>query len=439
MPYLDRCVLHATILNSRAEAYADMLEGDRIAEMALHNPQLVKGIAASLRTLIIASFRAPATQFVMSLLRRLNPTAQILRAAAFCRHHEYIFALLCLLNVNMGALDLSRGGDGDGTDPDADSYNAHALLHELASVYSAMDVAAQGRVYKRVMSSGALPISRDTPSYVAVMSVLHGGAADSQLDYVIGKGNKEEEDEENYMDTRAEAKSAHATRMALLAREGTDSKDLGVAAGAENANGGNGNSSGSSSDAKADAKRTVVGDHTPPRRSDKAASRDKQPSEATIRGEFKAAERDASYRLLGDLPGLGRDRAQQAEDVKVALSLELPAEGARGKPGQTNAASTAQPKARSVDDGIPSEYKCAINGHVMKEPLRCVTSGLCFEKATIELWLATRGSVCPITNTHMERGDLEPADDLRNRIKRFHIQQTSMRTAAKQEDDLYDF
>lgn len=111
---LYRCVIHATVLNTRAEAYADMLEGDCVAEMALHNPQLVKGMAASLRTLVISSFRAPATQFVMILLRRLNPTSQILRASTFCRHHEYIFALLCLLNINMGALDLSRkGGDDD--------------------------------------------------------------------------------------------------------------------------------------------------------------------------------------------------------------------------------------------------------------------------------------------------------------------------------------
>lgn len=110
LPYLDRCVIHATILNTRAEAYADMLEGDCVAEMALHNPQLVKGISSSLRTLVIASFRAPTTQFVMTLLRRLNPTSQILRASAFCRYHDYIFALLCLLNVNMGALDLSRAG-----------------------------------------------------------------------------------------------------------------------------------------------------------------------------------------------------------------------------------------------------------------------------------------------------------------------------------------
>ena len=39
---------------------------------------------------------------------------------------------------------------------------------------SQLDKAAQTRVYKRVLTSGAIPISRDTPSYVAVMSVLHG-------------------------------------------------------------------------------------------------------------------------------------------------------------------------------------------------------------------------------------------------------------------------
>ena len=46
---------------------------------------------------------------------------------------------------------------------------------------------------------------------------------------------------------------------------------------------------------------------------------------------------------------------------------------------------------------VPAEFLCAINGHVMKAPLRCRESGLVFEKATIELWLTSRGSVCPIT------------------------------------------
>ena len=37
------------------------------------------------------------------------------------------------------------------------------------------------QVYKRVMAPGSLPICRDTPSYVAVMSVLHGGAAGADV------------------------------------------------------------------------------------------------------------------------------------------------------------------------------------------------------------------------------------------------------------------
>lgn len=300
LPYLDRCVLHATILNSRAEAYADVLEGDMIAEMALHNPQLVKGIAASLRTLIIASFRAPATQFVMSLLRRLNPTAHMLRASAFCRHHEYIFALLCLLNVNMGALDLSRSGSGGAADEEGeDSYNAHTLLHELATVYADMDAAAQGRVYKRVMYSGALPISRDTPSYVAVMSVLHGGAA-AQLEYLSGRTDgKEDEDDENYRDTRAEAKMAHANRLAhLQQQQGGEGGDLAAwddkaAVGERDRK----DSSSSKAEGEGGAEVTAAASNVAYTKAEAKGG------SGVGRGEYKERERDADRRLLGDLPG----------------------------------------------------------------------------------------------------------------------------------------
>lgn len=63
------------------------------------------------------------------------------------------------------------------------------------------------------------------------------------------------------------------------------------------------------------------------------------------------------------------------------------------------------------------EFLCAINGHVMKEPVKARTTGLVFELATIELWLNTRGGVCPITNTQLQRADLVPEDDLRNRYE----------------------
>lgn len=56
---------------------------------------------------------------------------------------------------------------------------------ELARVYSQMPKEVQQRVHSRFISSGALPVSRDTPSYVAVLSVLLGGAG-GQLDYLSG-------------------------------------------------------------------------------------------------------------------------------------------------------------------------------------------------------------------------------------------------------------
>jgi hypothetical protein len=124
--------------------------------------------------------------------------------------------------------------------------------------------------------------------------------------------------------------------------------------------------------------------------------------------------------------------------VKIALSLQLPLDSNQQKLMSSASAPKTVPKAE-VDSSIPKEFLCAVNGHVMKEPVRVGTSGPVFERATIELWLSTRGSVCPVTGEALMKADLVPADDLRNRIKRYHIEQTTRRTAAKEEDDLYDF
>jgi hypothetical protein len=154
-----------------------MLEGDVVAEMALHNPNLVKGLAASLRTLVIASFRAPTTQYVISLLRRLNPTSQLLRASAFCRYHDYIFTLICMLNINMGALDLHPPSHNNTTSSengdDTDSY-AMEMIKELAQIFYSMDREKQNKVVKRLMLSGALPLSRDTSSFATMVSIVDG-------------------------------------------------------------------------------------------------------------------------------------------------------------------------------------------------------------------------------------------------------------------------
>lgn len=436
LPYLERCVLHATILNSRAEAYSDILEGDRISEMALHNPQLVKGIAASLRTLIISSFRAPSTQFIVTLLRSLNPTAQMLRASAFCRHHDYIFALLCMLNVNMSALDLSQYSHS--TQDTIDSQYAHILLEELASIYISMDLEKQSRVCKRVMFSGALPISRDTSSYAAVMSVLNGGSV-GQFNYLdscdgpiddmnmtLRDGSKEEE-EQHVRETRAEIKKGR---------------------GGSNFNGNANNDHGSDDDKDefndnftlaniAESKAS----YNNPMSYDNNGLDVKSESKSTSRSNnIEDKRRDekgnGGFRLLGDLPSLG---VKDKDNIKIALSLELPNENVK-KPLNMNI-NNNKFKLQNEDPSIPKEFVCAINGHILKDPVRSKISGVVFEKQTIELWLDTRGAICPITNEPLTISDLEPDDDLRSKIKRFHIQQTQKKIQKHSniEDDLYDF
>ena len=83
---------------------------------------------------------------------------------------------------------------------------------------------------------------------------------------------------------------------------------------------------------------------------------------------------------------------------------------------------------KSMEDGrVPKHLCCCINGHLMRDPVffevplkyRCS-----YERETIELWLKTRGSVCPIAGRNLSLEDLEPDTQLRNEIVRFQVQRT---------------
>jgi hypothetical protein len=67
---------------------------------------------------------------------------------------------------------------------------------------------------------------------------------------------------------------------------------------------------------------------------------------------------------------------------------------------------------------MTQEFLCAINGHVMHDPVASST-GAVFERATILLWLNTRGSVCPITGEPLTVADLTAVDELRSRYAVF--------------------
>ncbi|KAJ8614289.1 hypothetical protein CTAYLR_001175 [Chrysophaeum taylorii] len=441
LPYLDRSVRRALELNARADVShhkalatttdeSDDDEARRERRLrrsrgaasrkdsggALECPPLVQGISASLRTLIIASFRAPPTRFMLELLRRLNPTESLLRASAFVARNEYVFALLCLLNVNMGALDLSSShmqqppppppeevtDDDDDDDDDEEEEEeenvdrrraAHALLHALARVHRRMEADAQARVLQIVTTSGALPVSRDTQSFAAMMSVLLGGSSTRQLEYATGAGEDEigaEEDQREAIEFQQRAR-AEAKREAKNRAELYDAKRLAKS---------------SSREAK----------KTPPRASSE------------------------SFRLLGELPavrgivggacqrtaGSLRDILDETRrsSVPVQLHLELPA----GENNKNNTTATTTTKKK--ENNFPVEFACAINGHMMKEPCRS-PYGHVFEKSTIMLWLQTRGSVCPITGQALAVEELEEDAGLRSRLLQWHIKhmKATMQTA----------
>lgn len=91
------------------------------------------------------------------------------------------------------------------------------------------------------------------------------------------------------------------------------------------------------------------------------------------------------------------------------------------------------------DGGFPPEFRCAINGHLMSDPVR-TPQGHCCERATIELWLRTRGQVCPLTHLPLTRDGLEPDMALRGRIQRWHIERIAgAQQASLEGEDLYEF
>lgn len=389
LPYLDKCILHVSILNSQdgpARSQSKEDDEERFGWWT-HFPQLVNGISSSMRTLIIATFRASQLNLLGSSLLKLNPTLALLKATDFCVSHEYIFSLLCILNINSGAVDLSSVR---GARPDSTAASPVELLEGLSAVFAKMSSKMRARVHRRVSSSGALPVSRDMPSYAAMMSVLSGGEA-GQLRYAAGVSrdfnDSSVDDSESISVTRAEAKAEHRQRLNSF-----------------------------SSVPETPANPIAHGDDKESRIA--PSSMDPKGTSSHIK---VTATKTAGLSSLSDLPSLAVPKASAYSH------------------SESSPQHRSTPKSYHSDPELPKEFLCAINGHVMKEPVRSSTTNLVFEKSTIELWLNTRGAVCPITNTILEKKDLIPDDELRNRIMRYHIQQTSLRTAGSNNDDLYDF
>jgi hypothetical protein len=194
-----------------------------VSGLSLDYPELVSGMESTLRTLVICSFRAPRTRLMYQLLLRYNPTASLLRMKSFVARHDYLFFLLLVLNINCGAFDISNQAgkeedededeDEEGKESDENGYYEYededtpfmalALLQEVLSVYEMQTKEQRMRVLRRVEMSGALPVARDTSSYLALLGVLAGSYVNSYQSEVNPSsllsyyGSDEEDDDED--------------------------------------------------------------------------------------------------------------------------------------------------------------------------------------------------------------------------------------------------
>ena len=126
------------------------------------------------------------------------------------------------------------------------------------------------------------------------------------------------------------------------------------------------------------------------------------------------------------------------------MDLDLPEKMKRVdeiRRGSSVSAVSTKPKGGATSE-IPLEFCCAINGHLMKDPVSS-PGGVVYERDTIEVWLASRGSICPISGDVLVRDDLRDAEELRYKITAWNIKKTSVgnvvRNDAGEEEDVYDF
>jgi hypothetical protein len=524
LPYLERCVHHAQVLHRRHLASKDALKilgpecasiVDDVTARDMDDPALTHGIAATLRTLVIATFRTPRTRVMFQILRRFNPTSALMEMKTFVARHEYVFVLLLQLNVNMGSFDVSREAMAENVE---DVYRGFTLLQEVASIYSTMDDERKRKVLRRLEQSGALPVARDTPSYTALTNLLWGGGGgqldylreahsqavammEAELDDVITdsdesyySGHSEDEctidplgETAAFQDLRRQAK-ADALRRVQEGREREEEKfwdqdddripvnndgDLGLQLTArepvmmklsECLN-----------EVPPTPRLKKPGRVSPdaPRKTPDSRPRSPVVFEARPPSRCPPPDFGEKKSMLGDLPALDKKKKRKKKkkstkkelEAFMSLELEVPLQQLHAKNaaagerqrrlGYINDGKTVSSPTtgKSMEDGrVPKHLCCCINGHLMRDPVFSskfpLKDKVSYERETIELWLKTRGSVCPITGRNLSLEDLEPDTQLRNEIVRFQVQRTMAAAdpfdalnedKASGGDDLYDF
>ena len=436
LPYLAKCFVLPLQHQSTTSA-AEAARALRAPPTLNEDPLLRAGVLVALKVGVTASFRlntkhVAATEFATSGAWLSEAMLEGRGGFWRCSAHVELLSLLLLLNTNLGsfvpptvaagALTPLLGSVRRTLEPLAASAHAAGSGEEADRGASTMRERRREQLCALADSvegidGGVLPVVRDSVGYRALKDLLLS---------MLGNGDS------------AAADGAKAV-----------GKDTDV--GAE---------TGASAPSVAEAKALGVSSSTP------LAKVEAKPA--------RAVAAQATGGLLDDLPQLGsplclprRSSSVAGDDAAGAAPLDDERQARRERRRKRQAAKAARKRekeqargagaasAATVDGAeattVPERFCCAINGHVMKAPVRS-PFGHTFERATIEQWLLRQGSVCPFTGNELQKKQLERAEDLENEIAVFHVRR-AVASASKlnavgsgggaaggtDDDDLYDF
>ncbi len=69
-------------------------------------------------------------------------------------------------------------------------------------------------------------------------------------------------------------------------------------------------------------------------------------------------------------------------------------------------------------EAAPAEFKCALDGKFLINPIKS-PYGHVFEKRSLEKWMESVGSVCPVTERPLKIDDCLPHTDLKKSITKW--------------------
>eukprot|EP01060_Flectonema_neradi_P006404 TRINITY_DN1431_c2_g1_i1.p1 TRINITY_DN1431_c2_g1~~TRINITY_DN1431_c2_g1_i1.p1 ORF type:complete len:635 (+),score=77.65 TRINITY_DN1431_c2_g1_i1:64-1968(+) len=134
----------------------------------------------------------------------------------------------------------------------------------------------------------------------------------------------------------------------------------------------------------------------------------------------------AEYRLLGEVPDLSAKKISEIEGSSRPDKMPKPI-----------VVNPHQEYEKLVEDNVPSRFRCALDGNLMKTPVR-TPYGHVFDKHTITKWFEQSGQLCPITGKTLQPSDLEPDVTLSADITSWHIKEQAQ-TNQEDEFDVYTF